>query len=153
MKRKFYSLLIALCVLGFGNIYAQDTLHVGENLNQMMIDAPDGDTIIVKQGVHNAQRAALLIQDKSLTLMGEEGDTKPVVYIKQIDLDGTVGTVNIEGIEFSGMTYDSINSVEDTVIYPDNGYFVNFASSMVSCAKLNVENCIIRNIDTCCYTR
>ncbi|UCG27729.1 MAG: DUF4957 domain-containing protein, partial [Bacteroidales bacterium] len=86
-----------------------------------------------------------IVIDKSLTIKGEEGQPRPVVYLKRFDLAGTDINVHLEGIEFSGATVDSLTWIEDTVTLRGE-YLLNLTTDLNSANVLSVKNCIIRNL-------
>jgi hypothetical protein len=146
MKKKLYS-LIFISVIFLGNAYAQDTLHVGESLIQKVAGAADGATIVVKSGVHDAQDEAVFIENKSLTIKGEEGDEKPKVFIKQIDVTGTGIDLTFEGLDLTGATLvDSVTGEEDTTVLVAD-YLINLVEDHVSSDDIIFRDCIVRNFE------
>ncbi len=146
MKRKVY-LLVFMCMLSVTGLFAQDTLHVGESLYQMVLDAADGATIIVASGLHDAQDQSITIANKSLTIKGAEGAEKPLVYVEQLDVSGTDIDIILEGIEFSGATLvDSLTGEENTIDL-ESSYLINLMDGHTSCNNLIVRNCIVRNFE------
>ncbi len=145
MKRKVY-LLTFLCIFGIAGLFAQDTLHVGESLYQMVQDAEDGATIIIATGLHDAQDVGIDV-NKSITIKGAEGPEKPLVYISQFDLLGTDINFAVEGIEFSGATLvDSLTGEEDTETLASS-YLINLADGHTSSGNLVIRDCEVRNFD------
>ena len=148
MKRKIY-LLAFICVSCIGGLFAQDTLHIGESLYQMILDASDGATIIVASGLHDAQDQSITIANKSLTIKGGEGEEKPLVYVEELDVSGTDVNIILEGIEFSGATLiDSLTGEENTVDL-ESSYLLNLLDGHTSCNNIIIRNCIIRNFERC----
>jgi hypothetical protein len=148
MKRKIY-LLVFMCVSCVTGLFAQDTLHVGESLYQMILDADDGATIIVASGLHDAQDQSITIANKSLTIKGEEGEEKPLVYIEELDVSGTDVDIILEGIEFSGSTLiDSLTGEED-VVDLESSYLLNLLDGHTSCNNIIFRDCIVRNFERC----
>ena len=148
MKRKVY-LLTFLCLFSIAGLFAQDTLHVGESLNQLVADAEDGATIIIVSGLHDAQDVGIDVT-KSLTIKGEEGQQKPLVYISQFDIFGTDGNhINfvVEGIEFSGATLlDSLTGEVDTETL-ESSYLINLVDGHDTCENIVIRDCIVRNFE------
>jgi hypothetical protein len=147
MKRKTY-LLVFMCVFCVAGLFAQDTLHVGESLYHMILDADDGATIIVASGLHDAQDQSIMIANKSLTIKGEEGEEKPLMYVEEFDVSGTDVDIILEGIEFSGATLiDSLTGEED-VEDLESSYLINLEEQThVSTNNIIIRNCIVRNFE------
>ena len=142
MKRKIY-LLAFMCVSCVTGLLAQDTLHVGDDLNQMVLSAADGASIIVASGIHDAQVQAITIANKSLTIKGEKGEEKPLVYVEEFDVSGTDVDIILEGIEFSGATYDSLTGEDTTTL--EATYLINLLDGHTSCNNIIIRDCIVRN--------
>ena len=147
MKTKIYITIILFCVFLIKN-YSQTTttLSQGDDLIQAVADATDGDIIELEPGFYKANRSAVLINNKSLTIKAtDDASEKPKVYINKIELDSTlVNSLTIEGIDFSGYEIDSTTGAElDTL---NNDYFINLASGLQQFGTITVRNCIIRNI-------
>ena len=142
MKRKIYLIVIA-GIACLGGLYSQDTLHVGESLYQKIQGAADGTTIIIKSGIHNAQAQEITITNKSLTIKGEGGEEKPLVYVEEFDVSGTDVDIILEGIEFSGATYDSLTGENTTDL--EATYLINLLDGHTSCNNIIIRNCIVRN--------
>jgi hypothetical protein len=147
MKRKIY-LLVFMCVSCVTGLFAQDTLHVGESLYRMVLDAADEATIIVASGLHDAQDQSIPIANKSLTIKGEEGEEKPLVYVEEFDVSGTDVDIILEGIEFSGATLiDSLTGEED-VEDLESSYLINLEEEThKSTNNIIIRNCIVRNFE------
>jgi hypothetical protein len=147
MKRKIY-LLVFICVFCATGLFAQDTLHVGESLYQMVLDAADEATIIVESGLHDAQDQSIPIANKSLTIKGAEGEEKPLVYVEEFDVSGTDVDIILEGIEFSGADLvDSLTGEENTVDL-ESSYLINLEEQThVSTNNIIIRNCIVRNFE------
>lgn len=151
MKKKLYTLFIVVCMAGFSAMaQTEHVVNVGDDLIQTIADASSGDIILVKQGVHKASYTTIDLTDKSLKIIGEPGEEKPTVYVKEIAVTGTRGDIDLhlERLEFSGAVYDSLAGVEDLVSTPAS-YLVNFTSDHDSINNLTFKNCVIRNFDRC----
>ena len=135
MKKLIYFLTL-LPLLGFLQARAQIVVNEGDDLIQAITDAPDGSEIVVMPGVHVANEAEIRI-DKSLTIRGETGEPKPLVYIQELGISGTDVNITLEGIEFSGATYDTVTLMGD--------YLLNLTDTFHSAGELTVRNCIVRN--------
>lgn len=146
MKRKIY-LLAFICVLSVTGLLAQDTLHMGDDLNQMVLNAADKATIIVGSGIHDAQAQDITVANKSLILKAEQGAEKPKIYISRFDVSGTDVDIILEGIEFSGATLiDSLTGEENTVDL-EADYLVNLLEGHTSCNNIIIRDCIVRNFE------
>lgn len=128
------------------NTSAQTVVEVGDDLFATIENAEDGTEIIVKSGSHKAAHNTINIIDKSLTIRGEEGTPKPKVYIKSISVSGTDISLILEGIEFSGATYDSLTGVEDTVALTGE-YVVNLTTDFTSGTDIIIRDCTVRNFE------
>lgn len=143
--KKIY-LVFFLLLLGIPALVAQDTIvNVGDKLLEKIEEAADGATIIIKPGNYKAAWREIKI-NKSLTIKGEPGSPKPVVYLKRFDLEGTDINIHLEGIEFSGATIDSLTWIEDTVTLRGE-YLLNLTTNLNSANLLYVNDCIIRNLE------
>jgi hypothetical protein len=145
MKRKVY-LLTFLCTICITGLFAQDTLHVGESLNQMIQAADPGATIIIASGLHDAQDEGIDVT-KSITIKGAPGGEKPLVYISQFDINGTDIDFTVEGIEFSGATLlDSLTGEADTENL-ESSYLINLVDGHQSCGNIVIRDCMVRNFE------
>lgn len=113
--------------------------------------APEGASILFEHGVFNCSSLEIVIP-KSLTLMGEPGLKRPVVYVKSLLLGGkqqapqlTINTCTLRHIEFSG--YHLNGSAEQHDVEP-NRKLVSCAMGLtpnVNVGTLLIEDCIVRN--------
>ncbi len=145
MKRKIYSCLF-MSFLGIGVLLSQTIVEVGDNLIQIVSSAADGETIILKPGIHVANSNNIVISNKSLTIKGEEGGEKPKVYLQEIDVTGTDVDLYLEGIDFSGADVDSLTGVENLEDLPGD-YLVNLTADHTSSNVISIKNCIVRNLN------
>jgi len=143
MKKLIYTFLVFTSLV-LTNLNAQITVEVGDTLKGIIEAAPDGSEIIIKSGSHKAAYNTIEIVDKSLIIRGEEGAPKPKVYIKSFSVSGTDISLTLDGIEFSGATYDSLTGIEDTITLKGE-YLINLTDAFVSGNNLTIEDCIVRN--------
>ncbi len=143
MKKLIY-IFSFLTLLGFIELNAQITVEVGDDLLAVVEGADDGSEIIIKSGSHEAAYNTINIVEKSLTIKGEEGAPKPKVYIKSFSVAGTDISLTLEGIEFSGATYDSLVGIEDTITLKGE-YLINLTDAFDSGNNIIIRNCIVRN--------
>ncbi len=145
--KKLISTFFTLTLLGFLNLNAQIIVEVGDDLLAIIEGADDGSEIIIKSGSHKAAYNTINIVEKSLTIKGEEGAPKPKVYIKSFSVSSLPETeisLTLEGIEFSGATYDSLIGIEDTVTLRGE-YLINLTSDFESGNDIILRDCIVRN--------
>ncbi len=155
MKRKFYTTLCLVFAFSlFSMAQEQITVESGDNLINIIAEAEDGATITIKSGKYIANfdeggNANIVIESKSLTIIGESKYDKPVIYIRSIDVIGEVGNLTFENLEISGLPVDHDTMEEDPMAEGEEmvgSYFVNFTSDLVSIENLTIRNCEIRNL-------
>ena len=112
--KKLLFFLFFISLPGVFRAEGQIIVNEGDDLIQAITDAPYGAEIVVMPGIHVANEAEIGI-DKSLTIRGETGGPKPVIYIQELGISGTDVNITVEGIEFSGATIDTLTFIEDTV--------------------------------------
>ncbi|MBR1878226.1 MAG: hypothetical protein IJ814_04375 [Paludibacteraceae bacterium] len=113
--------------------------------------APEGASILLEQGVYDCSSMEIVIP-KPLTLMGEPGLKRPVVYVKSLLLGGkqeapelTISACTLRHIEFSG--YHLSGSAEQHDQEP-NRKLVSCSMGLtpeVNVGTLLIEDCIVRN--------
>ena len=143
MKKLIY-LLLLLSLPGVFHAKGQIIVNEGDDLIQAVIDAPDGAEIVIMPGIHIANATEIPIS-KSLTIRGEEGGPKPLVYLQEMGISGTDINVTVEGIEFSGATYDTLTFIEDTTTLMGD-YLLNLTDTFVSGGDIIIRDCIVRNL-------
>jgi len=127
---------------------AQNTITVveGDDLITKVAEAADGDTIAIQPGFHVAHYDNVLV-NKSLSFISTDKNVKPLVFIKQFDIEGTDLKILFEGINFSTATVDSAaQTVDTTTLFSADSYFINLTSNHVSMNSLTIRNCVIRNV-------
>ena len=142
--KKLLFFLFCISLPGVFRAEGQIIVNEGDDLIQAITDAPDGAEIIVMPGIHVANEAEIGI-DKSLTIRGETGGPKPVVYIQELGISGTDVNITVEGIEFSGATIDTLTFIEDTVTLMGD-YLLNLTDTFISAGELIIRDCIVRNL-------
>lgn len=147
MKKWIY-LISCLLIAGLASTQAQTVVEVGDDLIQIITEAADGAEIVIKPGVHVANSTEIPVANKSLTIRAEEGGEKPLVYIQEFGLSGTVNYLTIEGLEISGASYDTLTAAEDTALLAGD-YLLNVTDSFTTGGDLIVRDCIMRNFTRC----
>ncbi|HYW97321.1 MAG TPA: T9SS type A sorting domain-containing protein [Bacteroidales bacterium] len=148
MKKKIYILSLLFCV-SFLNAYNQAVIEVnpGDDLITAVQDASAGDTIYVMQGLHKAQYQGVVV-DKSLVIKGEPGESYPLLYIKQIDVQADDVSFLLTGLEISGFEVDSLTGTENQEnVVAD--YLLNLVSGNTANAfgDISITNSHIRNFN------
>jgi len=143
MKKLLYILLISGLS---GSIYlnGQTIVNEGDDLIQAITDAEAGSEIVLMSGVHVANSTEIPVS-KSLTIRGDDNGAKPLVYLQEIGVSGTDINLTIEGIEFSGATFDTVTSIEDTTTLMGD-YLINLTDTFVSGGEIIIRDCIVRNL-------
>lgn len=113
--------------------------------------APDGASILFEAGVYDYSAMEIVI-DKSLTLMGEPGLKKPIIYFKSLLLGGKqtaascdIGSFTITHLEVSG--YQFAGNIEQHDLEP-NRKLISCALGLtpqVNVGTITLEDCIVRN--------
>lgn len=147
MKYKFY-LIIAGLLIAASPLMSQATieLNVGDDLITTVAGAADGDTILIKQGLHKAQYETILL-DKTVILKGEAGTDMPKLYIKQIDAQAEGIDVMLMNLDISGAGVDSLTGDENLDELTAD-YCVNLISGTAGTfGDIVIQSCIVRNFN------
>ncbi|MDR1653168.1 MAG: fibronectin type III domain-containing protein [Prevotellaceae bacterium] len=113
-------------------------VNEGEDLKQIIADAPDGATIICAPGVYATNKIVL---SKSITLMGFGADYMPVIE-GQLECSSEVSAITVKWMVFDGNGID-VSPDDDAVT--KLGQFFNVGDAACNLDVLTIDGCEIRD--------
>ncbi|MBQ9339239.1 MAG: DUF4957 domain-containing protein [Paludibacteraceae bacterium] len=121
------------------------------DLSSIIDAAPEGASILFEQGTYDYSSIEIVIP-KSITLMGEPGLKRPVIYAKSLLLGGkvaaneiSISTFTLQHLELSG--YQLSGTIEQHELEP-NRKLISCTMGLtrnVNIGTLTIEDCIVRN--------
>lgn len=128
IMRKLYLLFLTVSVVFGLQAQSLTTINVGDDLVQAVMDATDGDTLMLAQGTHVARYTNMDVM-KNLTIMGEPGEEMPVLFMGQFDLYADGISFTLADLDIRGSRVDSLTGTELHLDTLEAEYIVNLVSS------------------------
>ena len=147
IMKKFYnyfSMMLIAVFFGFSAQAQNITVPLDGSIPLAADTAADGAVITIAQGIHISD-SVININNKSLTFIGEEGDTIPLVLQAAFQLLGEKANLKLVGLELSGAAADSVGEELVENLEDVEDYFINHESSLLAADSIVIRDCQVRN--------
>lgn len=154
MKKVYiFILMIFVCVFSV-NAQTETQIAVGDDLIQAIVDAAEGDVLVLAQGTHVAKYTTMNIE-KSLTIKGAEGAEMPELYVQQFDVYANGVSFTLENLHILGARVDSATGTPLHLDTLEADYIMNLVSSSLeptdgaynTFGDLTFQSCMVSHVE------
>lgn len=153
--KKVYLFLVMIMVCSITlSAQTEIPIAVGDDLIQAIVDAADGDILVLAQGTHVATYTTMNIE-KSLTIKGAAGAEMPELYIQQFDVYANGVSFTLEDLHILGARVDSASGTPLHLDTLEADYVMNLVSSSLeptdgaynTFGDLTFQGCMVSHIE------